>query len=122
MLRIYEGDLPNNVSLRATHYRKNVGQTNFNFITRELTPAKRGDNVLTLCVCYFVCVYVFHDVCPDELTMNDCCLTNNSLQARSWWCLVVQVMFHTLMTSSMASAGRKAGQILKLLYLYQYFS
>ena len=31
-------------------------------------------------------------------------------------------MFHALITSSMTSAGHKVGQILKLLYLHQYFS
>ena len=48
-----------------------------------------------------MCVYVCHDVCPDDLTMKDWCHTNNILQVHCWGCLVVQVMFHTLMTSLM---------------------
>ena len=81
-------------------------------------PRKRGDNVFTLGVCVHLC----HNVCPDDLTMKDCCHTNNILQAHSWRCLVMQVMLHALMTSPMTSAGPKVSQILKLLYLHQYFS
>ena len=33
----------------------------------------------------------------------------------------MQVMFHALMTSSMTSPGHKVGQILKVIYLGQYF-
>ena len=75
-------------------------------------------------VCLFVCVCVSmcHDVCPDDLTMKDWCHTNNILQVHCWGCLVVQVMFHALMTSSMTSPGHKVSQILKLIYLRQYFS
>ena len=64
-------------------------------------------------VCLFVCVYVCHDVCPDDLTMKNCCHTNNILQVHIWGCLVAQVMFHTLMTSSITSPGHKVCQILK---------
>ena len=89
-------------------------------------PRERGDNVFTLCVCLFVCVwlsvYVCHDVCPDDLTMKVWCHTNNILQVHCWGCLVVQVMFHTLMTSLMTSQDHKVGQILKLIYLRQYMS
>ena len=67
-------------------------------------------------------VYVCHDVCPDDLTMKDWCHTNNILQVHCWGCLVVQVMFHALMTSLMTSQDHKAGQILKLIYLRQYLS
>ena len=67
-------------------------------------------------------VYVCHDVCPDDLTMKDWCHTNHILQVHCWGCLVVQVMFHALMTSLMASPGHKEGQILKLIYLRQYLS
>ena len=42
------------------------------------------------------------------------------LQVHCWGCLVVQVMFHALMTSSMTSPGHKVCQILKLIYLRQY--
>ena len=73
-------------------------------------------------VCLFVCVYVCHDVCPDDLTMKDWCHTNNILQVHCWGCLVVQVMFHALMTSLMTSQDHKIGQILKLIYLRQYLS
>ena len=78
------------------------------------------------CVCVFVClfvrVYVCHDVCPDDLTMKDWCHTNNISQLHCWGSLVVQVMFHTLMTSLMTSQGHKVGQILKFIYLRQYLS
>ena len=69
-----------------------------------------------------VVVYVCHDVCPDDLTMKDWCHTNNILQVHCWGCLVVQVMFRTLMTSLMTSQDHKVGQILKLIYLLQYLS
>ena len=70
----------------------------------------------------FVCLCLYHDVCPDDLTMKDWCHTNNILQVHCWGCLVVQVMFHALMTSSMTSPGHKVGQILKVIYLRQYLS
>ena len=54
--------------------------------------------------------------------MNDWCHTNNILQVHCWWCLVVQIMFHALMTSLMTSQHHKVGQILKLIYLRQYLS
>ena len=54
--------------------------------------------------------------------MKDWCHTNNTLQVHCWGCLVEQVMFHALMTSLMASQDHKVGQILKLIYLRQYFS
>ena len=73
-------------------------------------------------VCLFVCLCLYHDVCPDDLTMKDWCHTNNILQVHCWGCLVVQVMFHALMTSSMTPPGHKVGQILKLTYLRQYSS
>ena len=77
-------------------------------------------------MCFFVCVclsvYVCHDVCPDDLAMKDWCHTNNILQVYSWGRLVVQVMLHALVTSSMTSPGHRVGQILKLIYLSQYFN
>ena len=48
--------------------------------------------------------------------------TNNTLQVHSWGCLVVQVMFHELMTSLMTSHDHKISQILQLIYLRQYLS
>ena len=54
--------------------------------------------------------------------MKDWCHTNNILQVHCWGCLVVQVMFHALMTSLMTSQDHKVGQILKLIYLRQYLS
>ena len=77
---------------------------------------------VTLFVCLLVCLCLYHDVCPDDLTMKDWCHTNNILQVHCWECLVVEVMFHALMTSSMTSPGHKVGQILKLIYLRQYLS
>ena len=75
-----------------------------------------------LFVCLCVSVYDCHDVCLDDLTIKDWGHTNNTFQAHSCRCLVVQVMFHPLMTSKMTSVGCKVGQILKLPYLHQYFS
>ena len=96
----------------------------FDYVPVIVSSWLLGDNVFTLCVCLFVCVcvvvYVCHDVCPDELTMKDWCHTNNILQVHCWGCLVVQVMFHALMTSLMTSQDHKVGQILKLIYLRQY--
>ena len=93
------------------------------FITRDSEVIMFSPCVF---VCLFVCVcvvvYVCHDVCPDDLTMKDWCHTNNILQVHCWGCLVVQVMFHTLMTSLMTSQDHKVGQILKLIYLLQYLS
>ena len=54
--------------------------------------------------------------------MKDRCHTHNILQVHCWGCLVVQVMFDTLMTSLMTSQGHKVGQILKLMHLRQYLS
>ena len=68
-------------------------------------------------MCLFVCLCLYHDVCPDDLTMKDWCHTNNILQVHCWGCLIVQVMFHALMTSSMTSPGHKVGQILKVIYI-----
>ena len=74
-------------------------------------------------VCVCVSVYVCHDVCPDDLTMKDWGHTNNILQAlHCWGFLVVQVMFHALMTSLTTSQEDKVRQILKLIYLRQYLS
>ena len=75
-----------------------------------------------LCVCVWLSVYVCHDVCPNDLTMKDWCHTNNILQVNFWGCLVVQGMFHAPMTSLMTSQGHTVGQILKLIYLRQYFN
>ena len=52
--------------------------------------------------------------------MKDRCHT--ILQVHCWGCLVVQVMFHILMTSLMKSQGHKVGQIFKLIHLRQYLS
>ena len=75
-----------------------------------------------MCLCVWLSVYVCRDVCPDDLAMKDWCHTNNILQVYSWGCLVVQIMFHALVTSLMTSPGHKVGQIFKLIYLRQYFS
>ena len=72
-------------------------------------------------VCLCVCVYVSHDVFPDDLTMKDWCHTNNTLQVHCWGCLVVQVIFHALMTSLMTLQEHKVGQIWKLKHLREYF-
>ena len=52
-------------------------------------------------------------LCPDDLTMKDWCHPSNILQADSWRCLVVQIMFHAFMTSPMTSPSHKVGRILK---------
>ena len=82
----------------------------------------RHSEVIMCSYCVFVCVCLYHDVCRDDFTMKDWCHTNNILQVHYWGCIVVQVMFHALMTSSMTSPGHKVGQILKLIYLRQYLS
>ena len=75
-----------------------------------------------LCVCVWLSAYVCHDVCSDDLAMKDWCHTNNIRQVYSWGYLIVPVMFHALVTSSMTSPGHKVGQILKLINPPQYFS
>ena len=85
------------------------------FITRDSEVI-----MFSPCVFVCVCVYVCHDVCPDDLTMKDWSHTNNILQVDCWRCLVVQDMFHALMTSLVTSQGDKVGQNLKLTYLRQY--
>ena len=88
----------------------------------------RDSEVIMFSPCVFVCVcvcpsvYVCHDVCPHDLTMKDWCHTNNILQVHCWGCLVVQVMFHSFMTSLKTSPGHKVGRILKLIHLRQYLS
>ena len=91
-------------------------------IKRNFEATLRRFHPVCLFVCVCVVVYVCHDVCPDDLTMKDWCHTNNILQVHCWGCLVVQVMFRTLMTSLMTSQDLKVGQILKLIYLLQYLS
>ena len=84
----------------------------------------RVSEVILFSPCVFVClsVYVCHDNYPDDLAMKDWCHTHTILQVYSWGCLVVQVMFHALVTLLMTSVGHKVGQNLKLLYLRQCFS
>ena len=41
-----------------------------------ITRDSESDNVFALCVCMFVC----HDVCPDDFTKTDWCLMHNILQ------------------------------------------
>ena len=77
-----------------------------------------GDNVFALCVCVFVC----HDVCPDDLIIKDWCYTYNILQVYRWRLPVLQSMYHELLTSSMTSPGYKVGTIMILPYRCQYFS
>ena len=94
--------------------------------TRIIIVITRDSEVIMFSPCVFVCVcvvvYVCQDVCPGDLIMKDWCHTNNILQVHCWGCLVVQVMFRTLMTSLMMSQDHKVGQILKLIYLLQYLS
>ena len=54
--------------------------------------------------------------------MKDWCHINNILQVQCWGCVVVQVMFHALMTSLMTSQDHPVSQILKLIYPRQYLS
>ena len=86
-------------------------------ISAQDTVGVAGDDIMyhilvLQCVFVRVCVsaYVCHDVYLDDLTLKEWCHTNNTLQVHSWWSLIVQVMFHTLMTSSMKSAGHKVSQ------------
>ena len=103
------------------------GQSNINILWSHLFNTRDSEVIMfspcvfvCLCVCGCVVVYVCHDVCQDDLTMKDWCHTNNILQVHCWGCLVVQVMFHALMTSLMTSQDQKVGQIWKLIYLRQY--
>ena len=65
---------------------------------------------------------VFVCLCVCVLTVKDWCHTNTILPVHCWGYLVVQVMFHALITSLMTSQGHKVSQIFKLLYLRQYLS
>ena len=66
-----------------------------------------------------VCVYVCHDVRPDDLLVpvlvKYWCHTYNILQEYRWGYLVVHVMCCILMTPLLTSAGRKVSHILKIL-------
>ena len=90
------------------------------FITRDSEVITRDSELIIfypvcLCVCVPVCLSVClsvclyaclcHDVCPDDLTMKDWWHTNHILQVHYWGCLVVQVMFHALMTALMTWPG-----------------
>ena len=88
------------------------------FITRDSEGIMFSPCVfVSVCLSMFVTMFF-----PDDLTMKDWCHTNNILQVHCWGCLVLQVMFHALMTSLMTSQDHKVGQILKLIYLRQYLS
>ena len=49
----------------------------------------RVSEVIMFSTCVFVCLCLYHDNCPDDLTMEDWCHTNNSWQVHCWGCLVV---------------------------------
>ena len=51
----------------------------------------RVSEVIMFLSCVFVCLCLYHDVCPDDLTMKDWCHTNNILQVHCWGCLVVML-------------------------------
>ena len=102
---------------------RSQSRSNFKIITRVSEVIMFSPYVFVcLFVCLWLCLCLYHDFCLDDLTMKDWCHTNNILQVHCWGCLVVQVMFHALMTSSMTSPGHKVGQILKVTYLRQYLS
>ena len=90
----------------------------FSLLCYELSSFRKFWQVRNLRLLFhlFVCLCLY-DVCPDDLTMKDWCHTSNILQVHCWGCLVVQVMFHGLITSSMTSPGHKVGHILKVIYL-----
>ena len=75
-----------------------------------------------ICLCVCMCVYACRAVCPDDKPMKDWCHTTNILQLYCYGYLVVQVMFHALMTSLMTSQSYKVGHILKFIHLRQYLS
>ena len=93
-----------------------ISENRFSFTYRSANLASTQSPIALS----FVCLCLYHDVCLDDLTMKDWCHTNNFLLVHCWGCLVVQVMFHAFMTSSMTSPGHKVGQILKLAYVRQY--
>ena len=66
-------------------------------------------------MCLFVCVCVclcLSRCLSGRFNYEGLVPHKNILQVHCWGCLVVQVMFHTLMTSLMTSQGHKVGQIL----------
>ena len=67
--------------------------------------------------CVFVCLFVSLRFNYEGLVTH-----KQHFQDHCWGCLVVQVMSHALMTSSMTSPGHKVGQIWKLIYLCRYLS
>ena len=109
-------NVPENVSV-LINYPSHFSKSNIEMHWRLFIT--RVSEVIMFSPCVFVCL---SRCCPDDLTMKDWCHTNSILQVHCWGCLVVQVMFHALMTSSMTSPGHKVGQILKLTYLRQYLS
>ena len=82
----------------------------------HLIVISRGSEVIMFTPCVFVggCVCVCHDVFFfRKIKVRRTRGTHNILLVQSWRCLVVQVMHHALMTSSMTSPGHKVGHILK---------
>ena len=104
------------ISKPGHNYNANI------FITLDSDVIMCNSDVIMFLPRVFVCFSIFHDVCLDNLTMKDWCHTNNIQQAHSWRGLVVQVMFHTPVTSLVTSAGHTEGHILKLLDIHQCFS
>ena len=62
---------------------------------------------LCLFVCVFACLWVRHDVCPDDLITKGWYHTNNVLQEYRRGCVMKQVMCHILMASLIISWGQK---------------
>ena len=134
--------MPNILTPRGNgcHFAENIFKCIFNervsisiIISLRFVPESPNDSksalvitrvseVITFSPCVFVCLCLYHDVCPDDLTMKDLFHTNNILQVHCWECFVVPVMFQAPMTSLMTSQYHKVGQILKFIYLRQYLS
>ena len=68
-------------------------------VVKDLLIITRDSEVIMFSPCLFVSLCLCHDDCPDDLTMKDWCHTNSILQVHCCGCLVVQVIFHALMTS-----------------------
>ena len=68
-------------------------------------------------MCLFVCLFVSLSRCLSGRFNYEGLVTHKQhFQVHCWGCLVVQVMSHALMTSSMTSPGHKVDQIWKLIY------
>ena len=86
-----------------------------------LSPAIARGCFHPVCLCVCVCLCLSRCL-SGRFNYEGLVPQKNILQVHCWGCLVVQVMFHALMTLLMTSQDQKVSQILKLIYLRQYLS